>query len=259
MKKALYLLAILAPVLMAQNPMLRQVGSLGPATSASGLSITATAGSGGVTAKLLAAKDAGNPTAYVLPGSGGCGSGIAASTVSAAATFEMYVVPGVVITGVADNTVTAGHILVGGTTTPGRVKDSGQTSRTAVSSATCVVGVAQASASTAGDVLFRYDGAGTFGAGPVASGSTAMTTGALAANTCASATTVSATGVLTTDAISFTPNADISAAVGYGAGSAAGLKLYPFPTVDNVNFTVCNGTGTSITVPAMTINWAVRR
>jgi hypothetical protein len=138
--------------------------SLGSAGTANGISITATAGTGGSTANLLMAKDTANPTAYVLPASGGCGSGIAASTVLAAATFELYVVPGTVLTGVADNAITAGHILVGGTTTPGRVRDSGQTSRTAIPSTTCIVGVAQASQATPGStVLLRYDGSGTFG------------------------------------------------------------------------------------------------
>src|SRR3954447_8532826 len=89
-----------------------------------GVSIAAPAGSGGVTAKLLAVKDASSSTAYVLPASGGCGSGIAATTVSAGASFQLYVVPGLVLAGVADNTITAGHILIGGTSTPGRVRDS---------------------------------------------------------------------------------------------------------------------------------------
>ena len=137
--------------------------SLGSAGTANGISITATAGTGGVTANLLAAKDTGNPTGYVIPSSGGCGSGIAASTVSAGATFELYVVPGVVLTGVADNAITAGHILVGGTATPGRVRDSGQTTRTAIDSGTCIVGVAQANATVGNTVLLRYDGSGTFG------------------------------------------------------------------------------------------------
>jgi hypothetical protein len=93
----------------------------------------------------------------------------------------------------------------------------------------------------------------------IAHGATAMTTGALAGNTCASATTVGATGVATTDIIAFTPNADISGAVGYGILSTDGLKIYPYPTSGNVNFKVCNGTSSSITVPAMTLNWKVIR
>ncbi len=129
-----------------------------------GISITATAGSGGVTAKMLAAKDASNPTAYVIPASGGCGSGIAATTASAAASFQLYVVPGLTLTAVADNTVTAGHILVGGTSTPGRVRDSGETSRGNIAGTTCIVGVAQESKTVGQDVLIRYDGSGTYGA-----------------------------------------------------------------------------------------------
>lgn len=98
----------------------------------------------------------------------------------------------------------------------------------------------------------------------IAAGTAVLGTGALAANTCASpvqpsASTGSLSTITTTDVITFTPNADLSAAVGYGAGAAAGLKIYPSPTSAHVNFTVCNGTGTSITVPAATMNWRVER
>lgn len=135
----------------------------GSRTLSGGISIPAIAGTGGVTAKLLAGKDTSNPTAYILPSSGGCGSGIAATTASAAGAFTLYTVPGLVLTGIADNTVTAGHVLVGGTTTPGRVRDSGQTSPTSIDLGTCVVGVAKTSASTGGDVTFTYDGPDTYG------------------------------------------------------------------------------------------------
>jgi hypothetical protein len=129
-----------------------------------GISIAAAAGAGGVTANLLAAKDGGNPTAYVIPASGGCGSGIAAATASDSASFHLYVVPGLLLTAVADNTITAGHILIGGTTTPGRVRDSGETSRGNIAGTTCIVGVAQESKTAGQDVLIRYDGSGTYGA-----------------------------------------------------------------------------------------------
>ena len=94
----------------------------------------------------------------------------------------------------------------------------------------------------------------------VASGTATLGTGAIAANTCAAAVTVSATGVLTTDVISWTPNADISGVTGFAVASTDGLIIYPYPTANNVNFKVCNGTGSSITPgSAVTLNWAVRR
>ncbi len=137
--------------------------SMGADTGARGISILATANSTGVTANLLASKDSSAPTNYQTSGSGGCGSGIAASTATSA-TFELYVAPGFVYTGVADNAITAGHVLVGGTTTPGRVKDSGLTAISAVDAGTCVVGIAVSSQATPGStVLFRYFGPGQYG------------------------------------------------------------------------------------------------
>lgn len=133
---------------------------------ASSITRTATAGTGGVTAKLLAAKDSTDPTRRVLPGSGGCGGGFAAATATVGNAFELIVGAGLTTTGVADNAVTAGHILIGGTTTPGRVRDSGQTSRAAIDPSVCLVGVALAGASTGADVLLEYDGPGSYGAGP---------------------------------------------------------------------------------------------
>lgn len=93
----------------------------------------------------------------------------------------------------------------------------------------------------------------------VASGSQALGTTAIAANVCATAISISATGVLTTDRIEPTANADISAVTGYGVLSTDGLKIYWWPTADHVNFHVCNGTGTSITPGAVTLNWGVLR
>jgi hypothetical protein len=84
-------------------------------------------------------------------------------------------------------------------------------------------------------------------------------TSPISGNSCASVVTVSATGVATTDTITWAPNADISAVTGYGAGSTDGLKIYPYPTADNINFKVCNGTSSSITPGAVTLNVAVYR
>lgn len=93
----------------------------------------------------------------------------------------------------------------------------------------------------------------------IASGASAMGTSSINANTCASTVTVSATGVLTTDAITWAANANLSGVTGYGKASTDGLIVYVYPTADNVNFAVCNGTGSSITPGAATINWRVVR
>jgi hypothetical protein len=138
---------------------------------------TETAGAGGVTANLLAAKDTSNPTKYVLPAAGGCGSGIAASTASSAAAFFLYSSAGQIVSAVADGTITAGHLLTGGSSTPGRVADTGQTARASVPSSTCIVGVAKASATVGQTVSIVYDGPGSFGAGTWSDdGTTASTT-----------------------------------------------------------------------------------
>ena len=145
-------------------------GATSLGAGANGISRTATAGSGGVTANLLAAKDTSNPTAYVIPAAGGCGSGVAAYSASAAGTFELYTVPGTVLTMVADGSITAGHLLTGGSSTPGRVADTGQTARTSLAVGTCIVGVALQTQGSAGSTLLvAFDGTGIYGAGAASS------------------------------------------------------------------------------------------
>jgi hypothetical protein len=92
----------------------------------------------------------------------------------------------------------------------------------------------------------------------VATGTSALATGAIASTACTT-TTTTATGTATTDVISFTPNADITAVTGYSAVTTGGLAIYPFPTTNNVNFRVCNPTASSITPGAVTLNWKVIR
>jgi hypothetical protein len=93
----------------------------------------------------------------------------------------------------------------------------------------------------------------------IASGTSALGTGAISGNACATVVTTTATGTAATDAISWSPNADISGVTGYGVASTDGLKVYPYPTTNNVNWRVCNGTGSSITPGAVTLNWRVTR
>jgi hypothetical protein len=126
---------------------------------------TVTAGAGGVTVNLLVGEDTSNPTKYIpLVASGSCGSGVASATVLAGATFTLLNTPGQIYTMVAQGAVTSGHVVLGGTTSPGRVLDSGQTTRAVVDAATCTVGTAQASAADGQTVAVKYDGVGSYGA-----------------------------------------------------------------------------------------------
>lgn len=89
-------------------------------------------------------------------------------------------------------------------------------------------------------------------------GTAAMGTAAIASGACATVVTVAATGVATTDVIKAGFNGDPTAVTGYGAsGTGAVLTIYPYPTANNVNFKVCNNTGSSITPGALTLNWRV--
>jgi hypothetical protein len=144
-------------------------GATSLGTGANGISRTVTAAASGVTVNLLAAKDASNPTLYQTAGVNLCGSGVAAYSATSGNLFELYTVPGTVLTMVADGTITAGHLLTGGASTAGRVADTGQTARTSVASNICIVGVALASATVGNTVLVAYDGTEAYGAGAASS------------------------------------------------------------------------------------------
>jgi hypothetical protein len=93
----------------------------------------------------------------------------------------------------------------------------------------------------------------------IASGTASMGTSAISSGTCATVVTVSATGTATTDAISYNPNGDPTGVTGYAPSSSGSLYIWPYPTANNVNFKVCNNTGSSITPGALTLNWRVGR
>lgn len=93
----------------------------------------------------------------------------------------------------------------------------------------------------------------------IASGTATLGTSAIASGGCATVVTVTATGVATTDSITWTPNADITAVTGYAPVTTGGLAIYHWPTANNVNFKVCNPTASSITPGAVTLNWRVVR
>jgi len=93
----------------------------------------------------------------------------------------------------------------------------------------------------------------------IASGAKALATSAIASEGCTAAQTTSATGILTTDAISWSFNADVTAVTGYAPLMAGGLTVYVYPTSNTFNVIVCNPSASSITPGAATINWRVVR
>ena len=93
----------------------------------------------------------------------------------------------------------------------------------------------------------------------IAAGATAIDAPSISSEACSSLTTVSATGVATTDVITWTPNANISDAVGFQPLTAGGLSIYSYPTTNNVNFKFCNPTASAINPDSITLNWRVVR
>lgn len=125
-------------------------------------------------------------------------------------------------------------------------------------SAGTIVGKLYLVGTTAGTVAAGNDSRFTGISYTIASGTATLATGSIAANSCASAVTVTATGTATTDVISWTPNASLIAVTGYTPGGT--LKIFPYPTANNVNFVVCNAHATDAVTPgAVTLNWRVAR
>lgn len=71
--------------------------------------------------------------------------------------------------------------------------------------------------------------------------------------------TQAATGVASTDVVTFTANADITAVTGYAPVTAGGLSIYIWPTTNTINIKVCNPTSSSITPGAVSLNLKVVR
>jgi hypothetical protein len=93
----------------------------------------------------------------------------------------------------------------------------------------------------------------------IASGTSALGTMAISSGACASTVTTTATGVATTDDVIADFNASPLSTTGYEASSSGMLTIIKWPTSGNVNFAVCNNTGSSITPGAVTLNWRVVR
>jgi hypothetical protein len=110
------------------------------------------------------------------------------------------------------------------------------------------------------DVCTVWSNAGSGGGTvTIASGTAALGTGAIASGACATVVTSAAVGTLTTDNILADFNADPTGIVGYVPSANGILTIVKYPTSGNVNFKVCNNTGSSITPGAITLNWRVVR
>jgi hypothetical protein len=130
-------------------------------------------------------------------------------------------------------------------------------------------GIALATVVTSGGVITGITDDRTFGLNTsapiggttttIASGTSALGTGAISSGTCATVVTTGASGVATTDNIQADFNADPTAVTGYTPATTGMLSIIKYPTSNNVNFKVCNSTGSSITPGAITLNWRVVR
>jgi hypothetical protein len=116
------------------------------------------------------------------------------------------------------------------------------------------------SGSCSSSTYLRGDGACATATQTIASGTTAMPTGALAGNTCsASATTATATGAAATDTAELAYASDPTGVTGYGGGTGGGITIRAWFTANQINFKLCNETGSSVTPGALSINWRIAR
>jgi hypothetical protein len=93
----------------------------------------------------------------------------------------------------------------------------------------------------------------------IASGTAALGTSAIASGACATTVTAAATNTATTDVVLASFNGDPTAVTGYIPTTSGMLTVIPYPTLNNVNFKVCNLTSASVTPGAITLNWRVVR
>jgi hypothetical protein len=92
----------------------------------------------------------------------------------------------------------------------------------------------------------------------IASGTAALGTTLITNGTCAAVVTVTAPLVLTTDNVAADFNADPTSTTGYNPATGL-LSIVKWPGSGNVNFKVCNATGSNQTPGAVTLNWRVTR
>jgi hypothetical protein len=124
---------------------------------------TQTAGTGGVTLNTFVATDTSAPTKFITAPSGSCGSGVALATAAAGVTFPLSGYDGTMQVVADSGGVTAGHLVVGSTVTPGDAMDSGQTSSLLISEKTMVCGTAMNTVAGGALVTINPRSRGSFG------------------------------------------------------------------------------------------------
>lgn len=93
----------------------------------------------------------------------------------------------------------------------------------------------------------------------VASGTKALDTDAIASEACDTLSTTTATGAASTDVLTYSANADITAVTGYAPETTGGLAVYAWLTTNTINWKICNPTTASITPGAVSLNYRVAR
>ncbi len=131
-----------------------------PSLGTTPLTITYTAGTGGVTAETLVKLDSSGNVVTAATTDVGI-IGIAMSTVSAAASVE--VATRGKTTCIADNTTVIGDVLIPGTSTGGRCRDSGISNNSLVANTVQVVGKALSVATVGNPVTLQLFGPGHYG------------------------------------------------------------------------------------------------
>ena len=108
------------------------------------------------------ARDSSNPTRYIATSAGGCGSGFAASTAPSGSTFQLYSIPGTLIAAVADNTVTAGDVVMGDRWFPAGLQTADSPLAAAFSTLPASWAWPSRAPSPGGTFTVTYDGVGTY-------------------------------------------------------------------------------------------------
>jgi hypothetical protein len=102
-------------------------------------------------------------------------------------------------------------------------------------------------------------GGGGGGTITVASGTAPLGTSPIASAACAGVVTVLAAGTASTDDIIADFSADPTSTTGYIPSASGMLAIIKYPSLNNVNFLVCNNTGASVTPGSVALNWRVVR
>lgn len=94
----------------------------------------------------------------------------------------------------------------------------------------------------------------------IANGTATMATAIINSGACATTVTTAATGAATTDVVKWSFNGSPLAVTGYAAAAGGMFTVYAWPTANNINFSICNGTAGNITPgSAVTFNWIIER